>query len=42
MDTLVEAEKFILRDPITVGRQLASFLKKQGCDIVIALTHMLS
>lgn len=36
------ADRFILLDPVATGIKFAKMLREKGCDIVIALTHMLN
>lgn len=36
------ADRFILLDPITTGIKYAKILREKGCDLIIALTHMLN
>ncbi len=43
LDGLVPASKFeqtIYLNPIKVANEVASFLKKEGCDVVICLSHL--
>lgn len=40
--TLIDSEKYFSPSQIDVGLELSKKLKEQGCDLVIALTHMLN
>ena len=38
--SVLEKDNYILTDPVKAGRDLSRKLAKDGCRIIIALTHM--
>lgn len=41
-DSLAQPQPFVLEDPFKRGQEVVSILKKEKCDLIICLTHMLN